>query len=212
MVNYRINRKVYFIKQIIKQHLLTYKVFYIIGSIFFVLGFATGIFSAIKYANLVELVDISDNVLISFLCKEASIFGLFFSRLVAYLFLSLIIIIINSMVFLMPISYIILIYKSFLSALTISFLIILYGFSGVLLTIFVLVPSMILFFIGLITLISVCAKRCLMCKKYGSVYFSDQVSCFPLHTIFYIFLIMLFSCVIELLLLPIISVTFVLII
>ena len=212
MINYQVHRKIYYNKQLLKQHLTTYKTYYLIGFICFVLGFTTGIFSAIKYANLVEVIDITDNVLISYLSREASIFGLFFSRVIAYLFLSLIIVIINGIIFFIPISYIILIYKSFLCALTISFLIILYGFSGILITIFVLLPSMLIYYFALIGLIGICAKRSLMCRKFGSIYFSDQICCFPIKTIFVILFVMFLACLIELLFLPIISVTFVLII
>lgn len=211
-MNYTFQRKFYYLKQQIIHHILTHKVYYIIGGICFLLGLVTGIFSAIKYANLVEVAHISDSVLISFLAGKTSIFGLFFARIVSYLFLTITIILISGVFFLIPVTYIILLYKSFISALTISFLIVLYGFSGVLLTIFVILPSLLLFYLALIALISTCVRRCLMCRKYGAVYFSDQVYFFPLKNIFAILLIMLVACIIEILFLPIISATFIIII
>jgi hypothetical protein len=212
MINYTLQRRFYYLKQLLKHHIAIHKTYYIIGCICFLLGFVTGIFSAVKYASLVEVGHISDTVLISFLAGEASIFGLFFARIVSYLFLSIIITLICGVFYLIPFSYIILIYKSFIAALTVSFLIVLYGFSGVLLTIFVILPTYILFYFAFIALISICVKRCLVCKKYGAVYFSDQVYCFPLRSIFNILLIMLAGCLIEILFLPIISATFIVII
>jgi|GEM_PF-6441568 len=137
--------------------------------------------------------------------------GLFFSRIISLLFLSLIIIIISGFWLFFPIGYIILIYKSFISAVTIGFLIILYGLSGILLSLFVLIPVLIISHIALLALVCICSKRSLTCKKYGTPFFSDNPPYFPFRSTYFVFAIILLSCLWELLFLPVFSMSFIII-
>jgi|LGOV01.1.fsa_nt_gb hypothetical protein len=212
MANYEVHRKIYYIKQKLIQHLKDYKILYIIGGLVFLLGFVCGVFTAIKYADLVDIRDITDSVLINFLKDETSVFGVFFSRVISYIFICVIIILINAVFWCIPLNYIFLFYKSFILAMNISFLIILFGFSGILISLLVLIPCQVIFNSSLISLISICVRRSIERRKFGFAYFSDCQPFFPSKTLYFICCLFLVCAVLELLLLPIISVTFIIIV
>lgn len=212
MINYTLRRKLYFIKSVVANHFKEHQTYYILGFVCFLLFFITGVFSAIKYSEVVSLSDIADKTLVGFLLKDVSIFGLIFSRIIGYLFLTLLTVLISGIIFLFPIGYLILIYNSFISALTITFFIILYGFSGVVLSLLVLIPVTICFSIFYIALLATCVKRTFYCKRFGGVYFNNQAPDY-LFTFIKLVLVGLFVvCLWQLLMLPIVSNIFVIIV
>lgn len=212
MRNVNCYRILCYIKQIIITHILEHKCLYLIALIGVLIGFATGIFASIKYASIIECANIPDQILVGFLKQDVGIFSLFFSRFITLIFLFLVIILISCVPFLLFLNFIILIYKSFVLALTIGMIIILYGISGVILTIFVLLPCGLIFLFVLTGLIVVCTERGFNCKKYGMAFFSSCQPDFPTKIIFFLFCLAILVLIVELLLLPIISVTFVIVV
>jgi len=212
MRSFAFGRNFYYIKQNIILHIKAHPALYVLSLIFFLFGFITGIFSAMKYANIVVFEDISDSVLLNFLTHTTSIFGLFFSRLIGYLFLLILLYISIGVVWLAPFAYIILIYKSFILAVTISFIVILCGLGGVLLTIFVLIPVAIVTSISFIIIITSCISRIFMCKKYGGYYYCNEAPHFLFNTLVICAILLLIASIWELIFLPIFSATIIIII
>jgi len=212
MKSFAFGRNFYYIKQSIVLHIKAHSFLYVLSLVFFLFGFITGIFSAMKYASIVAFEDISDGVLLNFLTHATSIFGLFFSRLMGYLFLLILLYTSISIVWLAPFVYLILIYKSFLIAVTISFIIVLCGLGGVLLTLFVLIPVAIITSIAFIILITSCISRTFMCKKYGGFYYCNEAPHFLFNILVICAILLFIACVWELIFLPIFSATIIIII
>jgi hypothetical protein len=205
-------RKLYFIKQKIAVHFQMHKTLYIIGLICFLLGFITGIFSGIKYADVVAYEHISDTTLVNYLSHNASIVGLFFSRFIAYFFLLILLFFLHGIVWLAPLGFLFLVYKSFLYGVTITFFIILCGLGGVLLTLFVLLPVCILVTTAFLVLVTTCVSRSVLCKKYGGAYICNDAPNFLIGTLYVAVILLLLACFLEFLILPIISTTIIIII
>lgn len=205
-------KKLYYIKSVIKQHISKYKVFYCIALICFLIGIVTGVLTGIKYASLIDSSHIPDRLLINFLSNQASVFGVLFSRIIDFVFLIILVFLLCLIPLASLLNFIIIIYKSYLLSLTFVFVIVLYGFSGLLLSLFIILPCGLLFIFALSSIICVACERSINSKKYGFAFFSDCQPKFPTKLIAILFCFAVIAAIVEIILLPIISVTFVIIV
>ncbi|PKK96027.1 MAG: hypothetical protein CVV59_00705 [Tenericutes bacterium HGW-Tenericutes-4] len=185
---------------------------YILGIFCVLLGFTTGIFTALKYAEVVSFKDIADTTLLNYLSNNASIIGLFFARFIGYLFLLILIFFLLGIIWLAPLGFLFIIYKSFIYGLTITFFVILCGVGGILLTIFVLIPVSLIVLVAFTILVVTCVSRSFLCRRYSSVYVCNDAPNYLLGTIYIVAVLFIIACLIELLLLPIVSTTIIIII
>ena len=136
--------------------------------IFALIGFLTGIFTAIRYGNGESLVCFNDFSLSQYLSGELGTRDLFLSRLFSTTICTLIIFITSFSVFLLPVGFILITYRAYLISLNCSLIIIVNGLGGILTCLLIIIPCQILSLLALALFCSFSCKRAVAKKKYGT--------------------------------------------
>lgn len=152
----------------------TYKVTIIILSCVFILGLITGIFTASNHSSGLELENIPDDNLISFLCGDKGSFSVFFSYLVVIIIAVFCIIFFNLNKLCALINYIYIFIRGYILGFTIFALISLFSFAGIINAVIIIIPfwTIINFFIILISSICIAKNRIIKC--YGKHCYSNK--------------------------------------
>lgn len=160
-------RSSYKFKNNISNFFKQYRITIIIVCCFFVLGLVAGIFTASKYSGNLELENIPDNNLVSFLCGDKSSFGLFFSYLVSLVIAVLLIIFFNFNWFcsLITIAYILV--RGYTLGFVIFAIIGLFSFAGIINVILIIIPFWFSINFLLILISSICIAKNRIIKKFG---------------------------------------------
>lgn len=147
----------------LKSHKWHFLICFAVCGLFLVLGFVVGASRASEFS----LADLPDGTLVAFITKKTSCVALFFSRLFSFLWLVLIVWILNSKTILSWIGFVVIAYQSFLNAINSAILIAVYGFSGMLGVLICFLPLKILILIAVIVWQVNCFCGCKNQKRTG---------------------------------------------
>lgn len=132
-----------------------------------VVGFLTGVFTAIKYLNGGQVFNFNDYGISEFANGNIATSSLFFKRLISYSCFLLILLICSLTAFLFPIGCFVIVYRSYLLGLNIAIMVALYGLGGILTALLIILPIQLLIIAMSCLFFCMIRNRCLIKKKYG---------------------------------------------
>lgn len=194
----------YKLKNMIHNFFSLYYKYLIFGLVVLVTSSVVGIFVALKFSDNIAIENIFDQNLLKFLAGDTSVFGLFLIYSLQWTFLSLFAILFSFSSVSYIINIIIFAIKSYKFGFNITVFIISFSFMGIVNSILFLIPFYLISLLLYNILISVCAKRALLIKKFG-INRSFNANFFKLT--FFIFSIMLVTNLILCVLLNFIKLT-----
>ena len=160
-------RNSYKFKNNLTNFIRRYRLSIIILCCFFLVGFIAGIFTASNYSGSLELENIPDSNLVSFLCGDKSSFGLFFSYLIGLLIIIILILFCNVNFFCSIINIAYILIRGYSLGFTIFAIVMLYSFAGIINVVVLIIPFWILINFVLILISAICVSKNHIIKKYG---------------------------------------------
>lgn len=151
----------------ISEHFAKYKWMYVILGAVCLTGLIAGFIIGFNRAENIELEDLPDTILLSFINKEIPNSSIFFARFFSFLGLLILIWVSNCKPFLCFITFIVLLYRSFLIGLNCSILIILYQIGGVINVFLIFLPVHLLALFALLMWCCICFYTNLANKNLG---------------------------------------------
>ena len=151
-----------------------YKFLILMLAICFVLGLVTGIFTSSRYAGNLELGNVPDANLVSFLQGDRGSFGVFFSYFIGTAVVCLLIIFLNINKFMAVINFLYFIVRGYTLGFTIFAIIDLFSFAGVINVIIIIIPFDLCINFLLILLSSIAIYKNNTIKKYGKECYCSQ--------------------------------------
>lgn len=133
-------------------------------------GFLTGIFTAIKYAGGSEILNFNDYGLSQFANGNIASSQLFFERLLSYTCFCLILLICSLASFLFPIGLFTIAFRAYLLGLNACLLVLLYGLGGILTSLVIILPAQLLMLMLACIFYCIVRNRSICKKKYGKIY------------------------------------------
>ena len=133
-------------------------------------GFLTGIFTAIKYAGGCEILNFNDYGLTQFANGNIASSKLFFERLLSYTCFCAILLVCSLAPFLFPIGLFVIAFRSYLLGLNACLLIIMYGLGGIRTAIIIIIPAQIIMLALGCLFFCIVRNRAICKKKYGKIY------------------------------------------
>lgn len=170
------------IKYNISSFLYENKFFIIFLILVLVIGLLTGIFTGIKYCNGAD-VYFNDFSVCNFIEGKLGSLSLFFSRMLSYEIVLLILFLSSFNVYLIPINLLIIAYRSYLLGLNLTVIILCYGLGGIFTAILIIFPCQLAILFFMILYSSSSAQRCICIKRYGKVYKDNILTNLLLFTI-----------------------------
>ena len=194
-------------KNIVNKFFSVYKVIIIVCLLFLILGIVSGIFTVIKYSDLINIDNIFDSNLLLVLKGERGVVGCFFSQLLVYTLIMLTIIFLNFRPWMISISLIIIFFLGYVIGYNVTVFIILFSVTGLLNALFIILPLELLICFLVIIIAAIAIKRNLIIKKFGCQYYDNTFRLNIKMVYLYLFILGLILILIKSLLIPIIRVT-----
>jgi len=202
MKNYNVRRGLAYTKLGLFSFLRLYKALIITGFLFALFGFMIGIFTAFKFTGDLTIEHINDKTLIYYITGDTGWLGFFLVRLVNVVFMVVCIGFLCMTRFTSLLCYLILIYKTYKIGVTCAVLINIYGVGGIINVLVVIIPCNLIFVLALIGLIIVLQKGCFASCRYKESIFSSFFFNEYGNTLIFISIILIISIILEMLLLP----------
>lgn len=155
----------------------------------------TAIFTVTKYSSKLELGNMTNKTLASFIKNDVSVWGLFFKKFFNYLVLCIVAIFFNIKPFCAIFNIVALSCFCYSSVFDITIFILLYGMSGIIFGVSIMIPFFIMLLFLYILISSVAIKNCILKKKFGKICAYD-ISNVRLYFIFVFlaFILLLIEC------------------
>ena len=186
----------------IKDNFYERKKWYLLFCVVVIVGLIFGMLIGIKTAGDASLDKLPDNIIADFLRGNCGLVSVVFARIFTILGLVVAILFCNINRFLSFLAFAILLHQSFCISITSAFLISLFGFGGVLNVIVVILPTKLLFLLGLILLSVIsCEHTWRNYRSGGSIFCYEFFAC-QKSSFLCIGILLLVSIVLELILLP----------
>ena len=151
----------------LREHLSIFKWWYIWLAIFVIIGFIIGLITGFTIAPDATIDNIPDSILTSFICRDISVFGVFFARIFSMLAIIGIVFLANIRPFLCFLNVIFLVYRGFIVGATFALLIVLFNVSGILNVIFIIIPCHFTILLCLISVSAVMMSYNINSRIYG---------------------------------------------
>ena len=151
----------------IKDHFRIYKKFYFIFFTLVLIGLITGMLTAFKYSGEIELSNLNDKILISFISNDIGAFVLLLRRLFAFCILFFILFLINIKPLTCFLNFALILYESYTLGLNCAIFITLFNISGVINVFIVYLPCHLLSLIALMALSTIFCSSCFKYRKFG---------------------------------------------
>lgn len=151
----------------LSTHFCRYKWLYIITAIFCLVFIIVGMCVIFGKSGSLEISDIPDKALLSFLLQDSGAFGMIFARIFGTLFLALAIWITNFRPIMCFLSIIIIMYRSFVLGATCALLIKLFQFGGIINVIIIYFPINLIVLFLLLSWACVCIFHNFEYNRYG---------------------------------------------
>lgn len=181
-----------------------YRVAILFLTVVFAIGVVAGILTASKYSGNLELGNIPDETLISFLLGNKSSFSMFFTYLIglAIAVLAIIFLQFNSLTTL--ITYFYILTRGYTFGFVVFGFIALFSLSGIINAIIIIIPFQILLNAVLILICAICVSKNRIIKKYGRVCYNN---CSPKPTLVWLCLLLMLILFSMCMVMPIIKIT-----
>lgn len=163
----------YKFKSIVHNFWMKYRKVIIVLALISLFGILTGCFTVGKHSSSIESSNISNQTFVDFVEGDAGVWALFFKCILYYLVLCIIAIFLNIKPFCVTFNIVALIIYCYLSAFDITAFILLYGLSGILYSIFILIPFFIILLMIYIFISAIAINNNLMRSKFGKNCFCD---------------------------------------
>ena len=201
-------RRLYGVKQSISEHFACYKFFYILLGVCALIGIVVGLITGFRYSADMKLEHLSDALLLKFIERDISIVSLFFTRFFIALGLFVLIWLSNLKPWLCFITPIIIIYRAFLIGLNCAVLIVLFKLGGIINVLVVYIPTQIIMLGCLIIWGSVCMRQNIYSKHTNCPCVSMRFLANTLTVLIFCLSGLLIACLLEAILLPVLTASF----
>lgn len=151
-----------------------YKMLILFLSLCFLLGIVTGLFTSSRYAGGLELDNVPDSNLVSFLQGDKGSFGVFFSYFIATSVVCLLIIFLNINKFFAVVNFLYFIVRGYSFGFTIFAMIDLFSFAGVINVILIIIPFNLAIGLLLIVISAMSIHKNCTIKKFGKACYCAQ--------------------------------------
>ena len=157
-----------------------------------IVGFVTGIFTATKYAGDLELTNVPDNNLVSFLQGDKGSFGVFFSYFINTAIACVLIICLNINRLFAIVNFVYIFVRGYSFGFTIFAIISLFSFAGVINVVLIIIPFDLVVNFLIIVLSSIAIYKNNIIKKYGKECYCRQNGTTPIVCICILIVLILF--------------------
>lgn len=186
----------------IAEHFCHHKWWYLLVSIFALIGLIIGLVTGFTIAPDATVSKIPDSIYLNYIQGNVSIFGVFFSRIFSVLAVFGLILITNFRPFVCFLNLILLVYRGFVVGATLSLLIVLFNVGGILNVVFIVIPCHFVLLFCVIAWSAVCMCYNIGSKSYGGCVFSRDFMCAHKQSLCVISIICFVAILLESLLLP----------
>jgi len=170
----------------------------------FAIGVVAGILTASKYSGNLELENIPDETLISFLLGNKSSFSMFFAYLISLTLALLAIIFLQFNSITTLITYFYILVRGYTFGFVIFGFIALFSFSGIINAIIIIIPFQLVINSLLILICAICVSKNRIIKKYGRVCYNN---CSPKPALLCLCLLLVAILFLMCMIMPIIKIT-----
>jgi len=205
------NREVEIAKFEIKDHFSFYKKWYVLLGILLLVGAIVGIVVGLSMKTNLTLAKVPEKLFVRFVQGELNVGSLFFMRIFSALGIAIVVWLCCLKSFLCPLGVALLVYRSFMLGVASVMLIALYNITGLINVLLVVVPCYFSLLFFLLTFLIVCINHCKLSKIYGGSVLSREFWCKNKKTLIIIGILSLVCVVLEIILLPILSSTLVIV-
>ena len=186
----------------IKDHFRIYKKFYFIFFTLLLIGLITGMLTAFKYSGEIEVDNLNDKILISFISGDIGAFTLLLRRIFAFTIIFFIIYLINIKPFTCFLNFILILYESYILGLNCAIFINLFSISGIINVFIVYLPCHLIYLISLMALCTIFCSSCFNYRKFGENIFCSSFWHQHGRSIVFMISLALIAIILEAILLP----------
>ncbi len=191
----------------LKEHFATYKKWYVVFGILLLIGLVAGIIVGISMRTNLTITKVPEKTFVNFVTGKSSIVGLFFSRLGSVVLLCVAIWLSCIRPWIGALGIALIVYRSFMLGVTSAMLVLLYNISGAINVLLIVIPCYMSLLCVLASFAIITMRYSASTKVYGGSVLSRDFWCIHKKPFIFLGMVILFTIVLELILLPLLSST-----